>query len=127
MEVEETLIEGTGRGEEGRRRMQSFVLESFCGGGGFTKNLEILVEVEVVDGTFEGRDTEEDVVEEGGEFTTCVKTLEEGEEGVGSTGRKMMPVGFCFFGASFGTSKSSSSESDSEGFRGISVRGGGTS
>ena len=62
-----------------------------------------------------------------GEFTTCVKTQEEGEEGVGSTGRKMMLVGFCFFGASFGTSESSSSESGSEGFKGIFVGGGGTS
>ena len=77
--------------------------------------------MEVVEETSTERDTEEDEVG-GGEFTT----VEEGE-GVGSTGRKMMPVGFCFFGASFGTSKSSSSESDSEGFRGISVRGGGTS
>ena len=92
----------------------------FCGGGGFTKNLEILVEVEVVVRTSTERDTEEDEVG-GGEFTT----VEEGE-GVGSTGQKMMPVGFCFLGASFGTSESSSSESDLEGFRGISVGGGGT-
>ena len=74
MEVEETLIEGAGRGEEGRWRTQSFVLEGFCGGRGFTKNLVIVVEGEVVDGTSEGRDTEEDVVEGGGEFTTGVNT-----------------------------------------------------
>ena len=80
----------------------------------------MIVEVEVVGGTSTEIDTEEDVVG-GGEFTT----VEEGE-GVGSTGRKMMPVGFCFLGASFGTSESSSSESDSEDFRGISVGGGGT-
>ena len=67
------------------------------------------------------RYTEEDVVG-GGEFTT----VEEGE-GVGSTGRKMMPVGFYFLRASFGTSESSSSESDSESLIGISVGGGGTS
>ena len=78
--------------------------------------------MEVVEGTSTGIDTEEDVVEGGGGFTT----VEEGEGG-GSTGRKMMLVGFCFLGASFGTSESSSSESDSEGFRGISVGGGGTS
>ena len=77
--------------------------------------------MEVVEGTSTERDTEEDAVG-GGEFTT----VEEGE-GVGSTGRKMMPVGFFFLGAAFGTSESSSSESDSEGFRGISVGGGGTS
>ena len=77
--------------------------------------------MEVVEGTCKGIDTEEDVVEGGGGFTI----VEEGE-GVGSTGRKMMPVGFCFLGGSFGTSESSSSESDSEGFRGISVGGGGT-
>ena len=71
----------------------------FWGGGGFTKNLEILVEVKVVEGTSKERDIEEDVVEGGGgEFTTV-----EEREGEGSTGRKMMPVGFCFFGASFGT------------------------
>ena len=83
--------------------------------------------MEVVDETLEGRDTVEDVVEGGGGFTTDVNTLEEGEGGGGSTGRKMMLVDFCFFGAPFGTSKSSSSESDLEGFRGISVAGGGTS
>ena len=85
-----------------------------------TKNLEMLVEVEVVGGTSTEIETEE---EEGGEFTT----VEEGE-GVGSTGRKMMPVGFFFLRAIFGMSKSSSSSSefDSEGFRGISVGGGGT-
>ena len=79
------------------------------------------MEVQVVVGTSTERDTKEDEVG-GGEFTT----VEEGE-GVGSTGRKMMPVGFFFLGAAFGTSESSSSESDSEGFRGISVGGGGTS
>ena len=84
--------------------------------------MEIFVEVEVVEGTSTGIDIEEDVVEGGGGFTTV-----EDEEGGGSTGQKMMPVDFCFFGASFGTSESSSSESDSEGFRGISVGGGGTS
>ena len=82
--------------------------------------------MEVVDGTSEGRDIVEDVVEGGGGFTTDVNTLEEGEGGGGSTGRKIMPVDFCFFGASCGTSESSSSESDSEGFRGISIGGGGT-
>ena len=84
--------------------------------------MEILVEVEVVERTSTGIDIEEDGVEGGGEFTI----VEEGE-GEGSTGRKMMPVGFFFLGAAFGTSESSSSESDSEGFRGISVGGGGTS
>ena len=83
--------------------------------------------MEVVDGTSEGREIVEDVGEGGGKVTTGVNTLEEGEGGGGSTGRKMMPVSFCFFGASCGTSESSSSESDSEGFRGISVGGGGTS
>ena len=78
--------------------------------------------MEVVEETSTGIDIEEDDVQGGGEFTM----VEEGE-GEGSTGRKMMPVGFCFFRASFGTSESSSSESDSEGFRGISVGGGGTS
>ena len=92
------------------------------------KIFDILVEVKVVEGTSKGRDIEEDVVEGGGGgCTTDGSTGEEGEGGGGSTGRKMMPVGFCFFGASFGTSESSSSESDSEGFRGISVGGGGTS
>ena len=81
----------------------------------------MLVEVEVVGGTSTGTDREEDDVEGGGEFTI----VEEGE-GEGSTGRKMMPVGFFFLGATFGTSESSSSESDSEGFRGISIEGGGT-
>ena len=78
--------------------------------------------MEVVEETSTGIDIEEDDVEGGGEFTI----VEEGE-GEGSTGRKMMPVGFCFLGAAFGTSESSSSESDSEGFRGISDGGGGTS
>ena len=93
----------------------------FCEGGGFTKNWEMLVEVEVVGEASTERDTEEDDGRGGG-FTT----VEEGEGG-GSTGRKMMPVGFYFVGASFETSESSSSESNSEGFRGISVGGGGTS
>ena len=48
----------------------------FCGGGGFTKNLEILEEVKVVEGTSEGRDIVEDVVEGGGGFTIGVNTLE---------------------------------------------------
>ena len=82
--------------------------------------------MEVVDGTSEGRDIVKDVVEGGGGFTTGVNTVEEGGGGGGSTGRKMMPVGFCFLGASFGTFESFSSESDSEGFRGISIGGGGT-
>ena len=82
MEVEETLIEGAGRGEEGRRRMQSFVLEGFWGRGGFTKNLEILV---VVDEILDGRDTIEEVEGGGGGFTTGVNTLEEREVGGGST------------------------------------------
>ena len=84
--------------------------------------MEIFVEVEVVEETSTGIDIEEDDVEGGGEFTI----VEEGE-GEGSTGRKMIPVGFFFLGATFGTSESSSFESDSEGFRGISVRGRGTS
>ena len=83
--------------------------------------------MEVVDGIPEGVDTLEEVEGGGGGCTTGVSTGEEGEGGEGSTGRKMMPVGFYFLGASFGTSESSSSESDSEGFRGISVGGGGTS
>ena len=83
--------------------------------------MEILVEVEVIEETSTEIDTEEDVVG-GREFTT----VEEGE-GVGSTGQKMMPVGFFFLGVAFGTSESSSSESDSDGFRGISVGGGETS
>ena len=90
------------------------------------KNLETLEEVEEVDGISEGRDTLEDV-EGGGGFTTGVNTLEDGEGGGGSTSRKMMPVGFCFFGTSWEIFESSSSESDSDGFRGISVGGGGTS
>ena len=94
--------------------------QGFCGGGGFTKNLEIFVEV--VEETSTGIDIEEDDVQGRGEFTM----VEEGE-GEGSTGRKMMPVGFFFLGAAFGTSESSSSESDSKDFRGISIRGGGTS
>ena len=82
--------------------------------------------MEVVDGISEGRDTLEEVEGGRGGFTTCVNTLEEGEGG-GSTGRKIMPVGFCFFGASCGTSESSSSESDSDGFRTFSIGGGGAS
>ena len=90
--------------------------------------MERFEEEKVVEGTTKGRDTGEDVEGGGGgEFTTCVKTLEEGEEGGGSTSRKIMPVGFCFFRGSGGTSESSSSESDSEGLIGISVGGGGTS
>ena len=78
--------------------------------------------MKVVEETFTGIDIEEDDVEGGGEFTI----VEEGE-GEGSTGRKMMPVGFFFLGAAFGTSESSSSESDSKDFIGISNGGGGTS
>ena len=51
VEVEETLIEGARQGEEGRWQTQSFVLEGFWGGGGFTKNLDRLVELELVDVT----------------------------------------------------------------------------
>ena len=51
----------------------------FCGGGGFTKNLEIFVEV--VEETSTGIDIEEDDIQGGGEFTM----VEEGE-GEGSTG-----------------------------------------
>ena len=64
----------------------------------------------------------------GGGFTEGVDTLEEVEGGGGeSTSRKTMSVDFYVFGASYGTSESSSSESDSDGFRTISVVGGGTS
>ena len=73
--------------------------------------------MEVVDEISEGRDTLEVVEGGGGEFTTGVNILEEGEGGGGSTGRKMMPVGFCFFGAACETFESSFSESDSNGFR----------
>lgn len=55
-------------------------------------------------------------------------TVDEGEGG--SSGRMMMPVGFVFFlRTAFESSESASSdsESDSEGFRGISIGGGGTS
>ena len=83
--------------------------------------------MEVVDGITEGRDTLEEVEGGGGGFTIGVNTLEEGEGGGGSTGRKIMPVGFCFFRASYGTFESSSSELDLDGFRTISVGGGGTS
>ena len=82
------------------------------------------MQVEVVERTSTGIFTEENVVEGEERFTT----VEEGEGG--STGRKMMPVGFFFFlRTAFESSESSSSdsESDSEGFRGISVGGGGTS
>ena len=48
MKIEETLREGAGRGEEGHRQTQSFVLEDFWGGGGFTKNLETLEEVDEI-------------------------------------------------------------------------------
>ena len=76
MEVEETWIVGAKRGEEGRRRMELFIWEGFSRGGGFTKYLE-----RVVEGTTKERDTREDVEGGGGgEFTTCVTTLEEGEE-----------------------------------------------
>ena len=57
--------------------------------------------MKVVDGILEGRDTLEEVEGGGGGFTTGVNALEEGEGG-GSTGRKIMPVAFCFFGASLG-------------------------
>ena len=72
-------------------------------------------------------DTLEEVEGGGGGFTEGVDTLEEVGGGGESTGRKIMLVGFCFFGASCGTFESSSFESDSDGFRTISVRGGGTS
>ena len=66
--------------------------------------------MEEVDGISEGRDT---VVERGGGgFTTGVNTPEDREGGGRSTGRKIMPVDFCFFGASCGTSESSFFESD---------------
>ena len=77
--------------------------------------------MEEVDEISEGRDTLEEVEGGGGGFTTGVNTLEDREGGGGSTGRKIMPVGFCFFGASCETFESSSSESDSDGFREISV------
>ena len=80
--------------------------------------------MEVVEETSTGIDIEEDEIQGGGEFIM----VEEGE-GEGSIGRKIMPVGFFFLRAAFGTSESSSSsssESDSEGFRGISDGGGGT-
>ena len=63
-----------------------------------------------------------------GEGTRDVDTAKELEGGGGELiGRKTKPVGFFFFGAFFRTVESSSSESDSDGFRTISVRGGGTS
>ena len=87
MEVEETVIVGTERGEEGRRRMELFIREGFSGGRGFTKYLERFEEEKVVEGTTKGRDTGEDLEGGGGgEFTTCVKTLKEGERGGGSIG-----------------------------------------
>ena len=82
--------------------------------------------MEVVGRFSDGVDTLEEVKGGGGGFTTGVNTREEVEGGGGSTGRKIMPVGFCFFGASYGTSESSSFESDLKGFRGISVGGGDT-
>ena len=82
--------------------------------------------MKVVDEILEGRDTLEEVEGGGGGFTTGVNTLEEGEGGGGSTGRKIMPVDFYFFRVACGTSESSSSKSDSDGFRAISVGGGGT-
>ena len=78
--------------------------------------------MEVVDGFPEGVDILEEVEGGGGGFTISV---EEGEGG--STGRKTMPVGFFFFlKTAFESSKSSSSESDSDGFRIIFVGRGGT-
>ena len=82
--------------------------------------------MEVVDGISEGRDTLKEVGGGGG-CTISVDTGEDGEGGGGSTGRKIMLVGFCFFRASCGTSESSSFESDSDGFRTISVGGRATS
>ena len=82
--------------------------------------------MEVVGRFSEGVDTLEEVEGGGGGFTTGVDTREDVEGGGGSTSRKIMLVGFCFFGASCGTSESSSSESDSDGFRTISAGGGGT-
>ena len=79
-----------------------------------------------MDGIAEGRDTLEEVEGGGGGFTTGVNTVEEVKGGGGSTGRKIMPVGFCFFGVSCENFESPSSESDSDGFRTISVGGGGT-
>ena len=70
VEVEEALREGAGWMEDGRCRTQSFVLEGFWGGGGFTKNLETLEEVKVVDEISEDRDTLEEVEGGGGGFTT---------------------------------------------------------
>ena len=67
MEVDGGTEIDRGRGSLGTER------RGFCGGGGFTKNLETLVEVEVVEGTSTEIDTEEDVVG-GGEFTTGVNT-----------------------------------------------------
>ena len=60
--------------------MELFIREGFLGGRGFTKYLERFEEEKVVEGTTKGRDTGEDVEGGGGEFTTCVTTLEEGEE-----------------------------------------------
>ena len=81
--------------------------------------------MKVVDGISEGRDTLKEV-RGGGGCTISVDTGEDGEGGGGSTGRKIMLVGFCFIGASCGTSESSSSESNSDDFRAISIGGGGT-
>ena len=83
-EVEEALIESARQGEEGRRRTQSFVLEDFWGGGGFTKNLETFEEKEVVDEILEGRETLKEVGGGGG-FTTSVDIGEQVEGGGGST------------------------------------------
>ena len=83
--------------------------------------------MEVVDEIPKGVDTLEEVEGGGGGFTTGVDTQEEVEGGGGSTGRKIMPVGFCFFEAFCGTFEYYSFESDSDGFRTISVGGGGTS
>ena len=80
--------------------------------------------MKVVNEILEVRDTLEDVEGGGGGgFTIGVNTLEEGGGGGGSTGRKIMPVDFYFFGASCRTFESSSFESDSNGFRIISVGG----
>ena len=64
----------------------------------------------------------------GGGDTRKVDTTEELEGGGrDSTGQKIMSGGFFFFRAFFGTAKSSSSESDLDGFKTSSVEGGGTS
>ena len=59
---EETEIEVEGGAEIKRGRWGLWTeLRGFCGGGGFTKNLETLVEVEVVKETSTEIDTEKDV------------------------------------------------------------------